>query len=126
MAKGDKMDAYLLREAFEQMGVTYIKLGRFIASTPSIFPKAYVLAFQGCLDQTAPVRFEQIRQVLIDELETPGRGLGDIFLILTLSLWHLPVSPKCIKRYLLMADKLTLKSKTRCRYGHAKPIWGAA
>lgn len=79
MAKGDKMDAHLLREAFEQMGVTYIKLGQFIASTPSIFPKEYVLAFQGCLDQTTPVRFEQIRQVLIDELETPERGLGDIF-----------------------------------------------
>lgn len=79
MAKGDKMDAHLLREAFEQMGVTYIKLGQFIASTPSIFPKEYVLAFQGCLDQTTPVRFEQIRKVLIDELETPERGLGDIF-----------------------------------------------
>ena len=79
MAKGDKMDAHLLREAFEQMGVTYIKLGQFIASTPSIFPKEYVLAFPGCLDQTTPVRFEQIRQVLIDELETPERGLGDIF-----------------------------------------------
>lgn len=79
VAKGDKMDAYLLREAFEQMGVTYIKLGQFIASTPSIFPREYVLAFQGCLDQTTPVPFAKIRSVLIEELETDGRGLGDIF-----------------------------------------------
>lgn len=79
VAKGDKMDAQLLREAFEQMGVTYIKLGQFIASTPSIFPREYVLAFQGCLDQTTPVPFAKIRQVLIDELETDSRGLGDIF-----------------------------------------------
>ncbi|MFB6349336.1 ABC1 kinase family protein [Moraxella sp. ZJ142] len=79
VAKGDKMDAYLLREAFEQMGVTYIKLGQFIASTPSIFPREYVLAFQGCLDQTAAVSFAQIRQVLADELENEHRGLGDIF-----------------------------------------------
>lgn len=79
VAKGDKMDAQLLREAFEQMGVTYIKLGQFIASTPSIFPREYVLAFQGCLDQTTPVAFAKIRSVLIEELETDGRGLGDIF-----------------------------------------------
>ena len=79
VAKGDKMDAQLLREAFEQMGVTYIKLGQFIASTPSIFPREYVLAFQGCLDQTTPVPFAKIRSVLIEELETDGRGLGDIF-----------------------------------------------
>lgn len=79
VAKGDQMDAQLLREAFEQMGVTYIKLGQFIASTPSIFPREYVLAFQGCLDQTTPVPFANIRSVLIEELETDSRGLGDIF-----------------------------------------------
>lgn len=79
VAKGDQMDAQLLREAFEQMGVTYIKLGQFIASTPSIFPREYVLAFQGCLDQTTPVPFAKIRSVLIEELETDSRGLGDIF-----------------------------------------------
>ena len=79
VAKGDQMDAQLLRDAFEQMGVTYIKLGQFIASTPSIFPREYVLAFQGCLDQTTPVPFAKIRSVLIEELETDSRGLGDIF-----------------------------------------------
>ena len=79
VAKGDQMDAQLMREAFEQMGVTYIKLGQFIASTPSIFPREYVLAFQGCLDQTTPVPFAKIRSVLIEELETDSRGLGDIF-----------------------------------------------
>ncbi len=79
VAKGDQMDAQLMREAFEQMGVTYIKLGQFIASTPSIFPREYVLAFQGCLDQTTPVPFAKIRSLLIEELETDNRGLGDIF-----------------------------------------------
>ncbi|OOS02323.1 Predicted unusual protein kinase regulating ubiquinone biosynthesis, AarF/ABC1/UbiB family [Moraxella cuniculi DSM 21768] len=79
VAAGDKMDAYLLKDAFEQLGVTYIKLGQFIASTPSIFPREYVLAFQGCLDQTTPVGFDKIRQVLDDELADERRGLGDIF-----------------------------------------------
>lgn len=79
VAKGEKMDAYLLKEAFEQMGVTYIKLGQFIASTPSIFPREYVLAFQDCLDQTTPVPFAVIRQVLVDELTTTDKLLEDIF-----------------------------------------------
>ena len=38
-----------------------------------------MLAFQGCLDQTTPVPFAKIRSVLIEELETDSRGLGDIF-----------------------------------------------
>lgn len=67
VAQGDKMDAQLLKEAFEQMGVTYIKLGQFIASTPSIFPRQYVLAFQDCLDQTTPVPFAEILAVLREE-----------------------------------------------------------
>jgi aarF domain-containing kinase len=32
-----------LRKLFERMGATYIKLGQFIASSPSLFPKEYVL-----------------------------------------------------------------------------------
>jgi predicted unusual protein kinase regulating ubiquinone biosynthesis (AarF/ABC1/UbiB family) len=42
----------LLRETFEKLGATYIKLGQFIASSPSLFPRAYVEEFQSCLDQT--------------------------------------------------------------------------
>lgn len=79
VAQGEKMDAQLLKESFEQMGVTYIKLGQFIASTPSIFPREYILAFQDCLDQTTPVSFDEILAVLREELATDERGLGDIF-----------------------------------------------
>ena len=48
IARGEKMDARLLKETFEQLGTTYIKIGQFIASTPSLFPREYVEAFQGC------------------------------------------------------------------------------
>lgn len=68
LAKGERADAYLLKDAFMQMGVTYIKLGQFIASTPSIFPREFVMAFADCLDNTPPVPFSVIRQVLSDEL----------------------------------------------------------
>lgn len=68
VAKGDDVNAELVRDAFMQMGVTYIKLGQFIASTPSIFPKEYVLAFNDCLDKTPPIPYHHIEQVLKDEL----------------------------------------------------------
>lgn len=78
VAKGEKMDAYLLKETFEQLGTTYIKLGQFIASTPSLFPKEYVIAFADCLDNTTPIRFELVETVLNEELAHLG-GIDGVF-----------------------------------------------
>ncbi|MDY6451092.1 ABC1 kinase family protein [Acinetobacter faecalis] len=70
-------NAKLMRETFESLGSTYIKLGQFIASTPSLFPREYVDEFQGCLDQTPKLPFSYIEGVLASEFA--GRDLGDIF-----------------------------------------------
>lgn len=69
--------AKLMRETFESLGSTYIKLGQFIASTPSLFPREFVEEFQGCLDQTPKLPFSYIEGVLREEFA--GRDLGDIF-----------------------------------------------
>ncbi|CAG9464166.1 unnamed protein product [Pedinophyceae sp. YPF-701] len=66
----------LLRRLFEKLGTTYIKLGQFIASSPTIFPEEYVLEFQKCLDQTEPVPYETIRAIVREEL---GRPLEEVF-----------------------------------------------
>lgn len=66
----------LLRETFESLGTTYIKLGQFIASSPSVFPDAYVEEFQLCLDKTQPVPFPIMRKVLEQEL---GKSLESMF-----------------------------------------------
>ncbi len=66
----------LVRETFERLGATYIKLGQFIASSPSIFPREYVEEFQQCLDQTAPVPFRDIEAVLLVEFKRP---LSELF-----------------------------------------------
>ena len=79
VAKGEKPDAKLLKETFEQLGTTYIKIGQFIASTPSLFPREYVEAFQSCLDQTTPLSYDYIEQVLTAELAIDGQKLEDIF-----------------------------------------------
>ena len=60
-----------LRILFEKLGATYIKLGQFIASSPTIFPKDYVVEFQKCLDQTEPLEWSVIKQVIETELNGP-------------------------------------------------------
>uniref|UniRef100_A0A0C9RWZ3 TSA: Wollemia nobilis Ref_Wollemi_Transcript_7702_1977 transcribed RNA sequence n=1 Tax=Wollemia nobilis TaxID=56998 RepID=A0A0C9RWZ3_9CONI len=60
-----------LRRFFERMGATYIKLGQFIASTPTLFPEEYVKEFQNCFDKAPPVPFREIQAVLQKELNQP-------------------------------------------------------
>lgn len=66
----------MMREAFERLGATYIKLGQFIASAPSLFPRDYVEAFQGCLDSVPSLPWEKIEPVLRAEFDRP---LDEIF-----------------------------------------------
>ncbi|CBL46358.1 Conserved hypothetical protein [gamma proteobacterium HdN1] len=74
---GDRPPApKLLRQTFERLGTTYIKLGQFIASSPSVFPDAYVEEFQMLLDKTTPVPFHIMKGVMEREF---GRSLETIF-----------------------------------------------
>ena len=61
----------LLRQLFEALGSTYIKLGQFIASSPTLFPDEYVREFQKCFDRTPAVPFTTIREIIADELGKP-------------------------------------------------------
>ncbi|MCB1174149.1 MAG: AarF/ABC1/UbiB kinase family protein [Leptospiraceae bacterium] len=66
---GDRPPApALLRQTFERLGATYVKLGQFIASSPSLFPEEYVNEFQKCLDKTDPLPFSTIERILKREL----------------------------------------------------------
>jgi aarF domain-containing kinase len=58
----------VLRTLFEKLGATYVKLGQFVASSPTLFPKEYVLEFQKCLDQTDPLEWSVIKKVIEKEL----------------------------------------------------------
>mmetsp|Transcript_13333 Transcript_13333/g.33543 ORF Transcript_13333/g.33543 Transcript_13333/m.33543 type:complete len:560 (+) Transcript_13333:164-1843(+) len=57
-----------IRTLFEKLGATYVKLGQFIASSPTIFPKEYVLEFQKLLDKTEPVEWRIIKRVIENDL----------------------------------------------------------
>jgi len=60
-----------LRKFFERMGATYIKLGQFVASSPTLFPKEYVVEFQKCLDATEPLEWNVIKRVIESDLGGP-------------------------------------------------------
>lgn len=60
-----------LRRLFEELGATYIKLGQFIASSPTIFPAEYVEVFQSCLDRTPSVSYEVVRKIIQEDLKKP-------------------------------------------------------
>ncbi len=66
----------IVREAFEILGPTYLKLGQLIASSPGLFPKRYATEFQRCLDQVPPFPLERVRAILAEEL---GRPVSEVF-----------------------------------------------
>eukprot|EP00978_Attheya_sp_CCMP212_P038724 scaffold194798_cov44-Attheya_sp.AAC.1 len=57
-----------IRKLFERMGATYVKLGQFVASSPTLFPKEYVKEFQKCLDATEPLEWSLIKGVIEKEI----------------------------------------------------------
>lgn len=66
----------IVKRLFEELGATYIKLGQFIASSPTLFPAEYVLEFQSCLDNTPTVSYNTIRKIIQDDLKKP---LSDVY-----------------------------------------------
>ncbi|PIE38355.1 MAG: kinase [Gammaproteobacteria bacterium] len=76
--KGDRPPtARVIRQTFESLGATYIKLGQFIASSPTFFPPEYVEEFSYCLDRTTPLPFSVMKKILEEEFSVP---LSDIYL----------------------------------------------
>jgi len=60
-----------VRVLFERLGATYIKLGQFVASSPSLFPPDYVAEFEALLDATEPVPWAAIKAVVEADLGGP-------------------------------------------------------
>jgi len=61
----------LVRRAFEELGPTYIKLGQIVASSPGLFPPAYVAEFQKCLDRVPQFPFETVKSIIASETGLP-------------------------------------------------------
>lgn len=66
----------LLRRVLEKLGATYIKLGQFVASSPSLFPAEYVEEMGKLLDSAEAVPWETVKRTVEKEL---GRPLGEVY-----------------------------------------------
>jgi len=65
-----------LRRLFQRLGPTYVKLGQFIASSPTVFPADYVREFQQCLDSAGSVPFSDVKRIIEEDL---GRPVSEVF-----------------------------------------------
>ncbi|MGZ3425522.1 MAG: ABC1 kinase family protein [Polyangia bacterium] len=58
----------LVRNAFEDLGPTYLKLGQLIASSHGLFPEPYCKEFQKTLDRVKPFAYADVERTLTVEL----------------------------------------------------------
>lgn len=65
-----------LRNAFEELGPTFVKLGQVLASHPDIIPENFTTEFERLQDKVMPVPFHEIRTVVESELKD---SLGNLF-----------------------------------------------
>ena len=56
------------RESLEQLGTTYIKLGQLLSSRPDLLPDVYIEELGKLVDNVPPVPFDQILQVIEEDL----------------------------------------------------------
>ncbi|MFT3924697.1 MAG: AarF/UbiB family protein [Myxococcales bacterium] len=58
-----------LREAFEALGPTYVKLGQLVASSEGMFPDAYCVEFRKCLDRVPAFGADDVNLILREDLQ---------------------------------------------------------
>jgi predicted unusual protein kinase regulating ubiquinone biosynthesis (AarF/ABC1/UbiB family) len=57
-----------LKDAFAELGPTYVKLAQLIASSPGLFPEVLADEFRSLLDEVPPIPPDEVRAVLTEEL----------------------------------------------------------
>lgn len=56
------------KHAFASLGPTYVKLAQLVASSPGLFPAVLSDEFRSLLDEVPPFDYDDVRQVIIEEL----------------------------------------------------------
>ncbi|MCU4187395.1 hypothetical protein K6U06_23760 [Acidiferrimicrobium sp. IK] len=84
--------AVALRQAFADLGPTYVKLGQLIASSPGPFPEVLSDEFRGLLDQCPAEAPGRVRALVQRELGVP---LDEVFKHFDEPRSLLPPSPRC-------------------------------
>jgi predicted unusual protein kinase regulating ubiquinone biosynthesis (AarF/ABC1/UbiB family) len=64
-----------LREAFADLGPTYVKLAQLIASSPGLFPAVLADEFRSLLDMVPPIPYDQVSEVITSDLGAPPESV---------------------------------------------------
>ncbi|MCC6764520.1 MAG: AarF/ABC1/UbiB kinase family protein [Deltaproteobacteria bacterium] len=73
---GPQAFARPLRRLFESLGVTFVKFGQLVASSPGVFGDAVADEFRSCLDTGPLVPLDDVRTAVATTL---GRPLAEVF-----------------------------------------------
>ncbi|MCX7731470.1 MAG: AarF/UbiB family protein, partial [Candidatus Caldatribacterium sp.] len=68
-----------LRLALEELGPTFIKIGQILSTRLDLLPEEYCRELRKLQDQTLPVNFASIRQVIESEFKKPLEGIFPFF-----------------------------------------------
>jgi ubiquinone biosynthesis protein len=60
--------ARAFREALEELGTTFVKLGQLLSSRPDLLPDVYIAELEHLVDDVAPFPFEQARELIDEEI----------------------------------------------------------
>lgn len=70
----NRSGAAKLRDAFEELGPSFIKLGQMLSRRPDIVPRAYVIELEELQDKVKPLDFEEIRTSFENRCECNALG----------------------------------------------------
>jgi ubiquinone biosynthesis protein len=68
-----------LREALNELGATFIKLGQALSTRPDLLPPEYIEELGKLQDEVSPLAFEKMEAVLVHELEKSTAELFEEF-----------------------------------------------
>jgi len=56
------------RQALEELGTTYLKLGQLLASRPDLLPDVYIEELGKLVDEVPPFPFSEVEQIVREDL----------------------------------------------------------
>jgi ubiquinone biosynthesis protein len=68
-----------LRQALNELGATFIKLGQALSTRPDLLPPEYIAELGKLQDDVPPMPFDKMEQVLVQELGSPVDEFFDDF-----------------------------------------------
>jgi len=74
--EANRKQAEHLRQALNELGATFIKLGQALSTRPDLLPSEYIDELGKLQDEVPPLPFEIMEAVLVQEL---GKPVGEVF-----------------------------------------------